>query len=171
MARVSQPAEKTLSWSHKCQGTTSQVAEKLDFRTALKGHGFIRAEQALSFLFFSRASAREKPAFRSFSATCSVVPKMPHFDRGFSPIGLWLIAIRPSFSVFPQPVKPVHCFPQNSTRLQPLEERRPISLSSRTRKRGPPDKTRLSLISNRSSIIPGKAEVPCATCKPRWRLR
>jgi hypothetical protein len=36
--------------------------------------------------------------------TSLLVPKTPHFELGFSPCGLWLIAIRLSFSVFPQPL-------------------------------------------------------------------
>jgi len=44
-------------------------------------------------------SVTTSPFFRSLFRRA----KMPHFDRGFSPCGLWLIEIRPSFSFFPQP--------------------------------------------------------------------
>jgi hypothetical protein len=58
-----------------CQGTTSQVAEKL---IALKGHGFSRAvsgvESTRALAPEGRFSANSPPVPR-FSAACSVVPE------------------------------------------------------------------------------------------------
>jgi len=56
-------------------GTTSQAAEKLASRDVLKGHGFSRAVQVLSFCHPEATLVAEGSAFPTFSATSSVVPQ------------------------------------------------------------------------------------------------
>ena len=56
------------------RGTALQAAEKVASRDVLKGHGFSRAVQVLSFRHPERTLVREGSAFPTFSAACSVVP-------------------------------------------------------------------------------------------------
>ena len=51
------------------QGTALQAAEKVASRDVLKGHGFSRAVQVLSFCHPERTLVREGSAFPTFCAT------------------------------------------------------------------------------------------------------
>jgi len=61
-------------------------AEKVASRDVLKGHGFSRAVQVLSFCHPEATLVAEGSAFLTFSATSSAEPPRAAWTKGFKPL-------------------------------------------------------------------------------------
>ncbi len=82
---------------------------------ALKGHGFIRAINAIKSSWPLGPEGRFSPfslSIPSFSATCLLVPQKPQINVGLQP----LLISRYGKRTFPQPVQPLFCQPDDNRR-------------------------------------------------------
>jgi hypothetical protein len=78
-ATASEAAEKVASRDsvgRQPEATASEAAEKVASRDVLKGHGFSRAAQVLSFWHPKATLVAEGSTFSTFSATSSAVGKL-----------------------------------------------------------------------------------------------